>query len=188
MFVEGRYNIEDRDDNVDDNGIERDTDGYEARLGASLDVTSVLFGEAFVGYREQRFDESDFDDEDGLSFGVDLNWNPSLLTSIGFSGQRDFRPTDEGDAASNFRTEFGVTVDHELMRNLILNGRANYQNDDFRGDDREDDTYRLGAGLTYWLNRNFSFNAGYDFSERESDEDGEDYTANQISIGFTARL
>lgn len=187
-FIEGRYNIEDRDDNVDDNGIARDTDGYEGRLGAGLDITSVLFGEAFAGYRVQRFDEDDFDDETGLSFGVDLNWNPTLLTSIGFSGERDFRATDEGGAASNFRTEFGVTIDHELMRNVIVNGEARYQNDDFRGDDREDDTILLGAGITYWLNRNLSFNAGYDFQERDSNQAGEDYTVNEFSIGLTARL
>jgi hypothetical protein len=188
MFVEGRYNVEDRDDNVDDNGIERDTDGYEARLGASVDLTAVLFGEAFAGYRVQRFEEDAFDDETGISFGVDLNWNPTLLTSIGFSGQRDFRPTDEGGAASNFRTDFGITVDHEVLRNVIINGEARYQNDDFRGDDREDDSFLVGGGVTVWLNRNLSLNAGYDYSERDSNEAGQDFTVNQFSIGLTLRL
>ncbi len=188
MFVEGRYNIEDRDDNVDDNGVERDTDGYEARVGANVDLTAVLFGEVFAGYRVQRFEEDAFDDETGVSFGVDLNWNPTLLTSVGFSGQRDFRPTDEGGAASNFRTEFGVTVDHEVLRNVIVNGEAQYQNDDFRGDDREDDSFLVGGGVTVWLNRNLSLNAGYDYSERDSNQAGEDYTVNQFSIGLTLRL
>lgn len=187
-FVEGRYNIEDRDDDVDANGIERDTNGYEARLGVGLDITSVLFGEAFAGYRLQQFAEDDFDDETGVSFGVDLNWNPTQLTSIGFSGARDFRPTDEGGAASNFRTDFGITIDHEFLRNVIVGGRANYRIDDFRGDDREDETYILGGGITYWLNRNLSLNAGYDYSERDSNQAGEDYRANTFSIGLTARL
>ena len=188
LFVEGRYNVEDRDDAEDDAGVDRDNHGYEARLGAGLDITSVLFGEAFAGYRIQDFDEDDFDEETGLSFGVDLNWNPTLLTSIGLSGQRDFRATDEGDAASNFRTELGVTIDHELLRNLIVNGEARYQNDDFRGDDREDDTIVLGGGLTYWLNRNLSLNAGYDYSERDSNEAGEDFKVNAFSVGLRLRL
>ena len=188
LFVEGRYNVEDRDDNVDDAGVERDTDGYEARFGAGLDLTSVIFGEAFAGYRVQRFAEDDFDNETGLSFGVDINWNPTLLTSVGLSGQRDFRPTDEGDAASNFRTEFAVTVDHELLRSLILNGEARYQNDDFRGDEREDDTIVLGGGLTYWFNRNVSLNAGYSYSDRSSNEAGEDFEVNEVSVGLTLRL
>jgi len=187
-FVEGRFNVEDRDDNVDDDGVERDSNGFEGRVGAELDITSVLFGEAFAGYRVQRFDEDDFGNESGVSFGIDLNWNPTLLTSVGFSGQRDFRPTDEGDAASNFRTEFGVTIDHELLRNFVINGEARYQNDDFRGIARNDDTIVLGAGLTYWVNRNISVNGGYDFTQRDSNEDGEDFTVNQVSIGLTLRL
>ncbi|MEZ5935981.1 MAG: outer membrane beta-barrel protein [Alphaproteobacteria bacterium] len=188
VFVEGRYNIEDRDDNVDDADIKRDTQGYEGRLGTAVDITSVLFGEAFAGYRVQKFDEEDFDDETGVSFGIDLNWNPTLLTSIGLSGQRDFRPTDEGGAASNFQTEFAVTIDHELLRNFILNGEARYQKDDFKGDDREDDTYLLGGGVTYWVNRNLSLNAGYDYSERDSNQVGEDFKVNEVSVGLTLRL
>lgn len=188
LFVEGRYNIEDRDDDVDDAGIERDTDGYEGRLGAALDITSVLFGEAFAGYRVQRFEEDDFDDETGVSFGADLNWNPTLLTSIGISGQRDFQPTDEGGAASNFRTEVGLTIDHELLRNLIVSGEASYQEDDFRGDDRKDETYVFGGGLTYWLNRNVSLNAGYTYSERDSNDVDQEFKVNEVSVGVTLRL
>lgn len=188
LFVEGRYNLEDRDENIDDNGFERDADGYEGRFGAGLDVTSVLFGEAFVGYRVQRFEDDGFDDEGGVSFGLDLNWNPTTLTSIGFTGQRDFRPTDEVGAASNFRTEVGVSLDHELMRSVVLGAEARYQNDDFRGIDRNDDIYLLGAGVTYWMNRNLSFNAGYDYSTRNSNVDGQDFDVNQFTVGLTARL
>jgi hypothetical protein len=188
MFVEGRYNIEDRDENVDSHGIERDTNGYEGRVGAGLDVTAVLFGEAFVGYRVQQFEEDGFDDEKGVSLGLDLNWNPTTLTSVGFSGKRDFVPTTQANAASNLRTEFGVTIDHELMRSVIVGATAQYKNDDFRGDDRNDDIYAVGAGLTYWMNRNLSFNAGYDYSTRNSNVDGEDFDVNQFLIGLTARL
>ncbi|NJO38495.1 MAG: outer membrane beta-barrel protein [Rhizobiales bacterium] len=47
---------------------------------------------------------------------------------------------------------------------------------------------RLGGGLTYWLNRNLSVNAGYDYSERDSNQAGEDFKVNQVSVGVTLRL
>ena len=134
------------------------------------------------------FDDDDFDKETGLSFGVDLNWNPTLLTSVGLSGTRDFQATDEADAASNFRTAVGVTVDHELLRNLLIGAEATYVKDDFTDGGREDDTYVLGTGLTYWLNRNISVNGGYEYSTRDSSEADEDFKANEISIGVTLRL
>ncbi len=187
VFVEGRYNVLKYDEAQDVTEIDQDSDGYEARFGAGLDITSVLFGEAFAGYRVQEFDENN-DDESGVSFGVDLNWNVTQLTSIGVTGKRDFEPSNQANANSNFQTELSLDINHELLRNFVVGGSVSYENDNFRGVDREDDTYRFGAQATYWLNRNASLNAGYDYSERESNQDGEDFEANEISIGLTLRL
>ena len=187
LFVEGRYNILDYDELQDVTNDDQDSSGYEGRVGAGLNLTAVLFGEGFVGYRVQEFEE-DNDDEQGISFGLDVNWNITPLTSIGFTGQRDFQPSDEAGANSNFQTTLGVAVSHELLRNMIVDGSVEYENDDFRGDNREDDIYRLGLGGTYWINRNASVNAGYEYSERDSNEAGQDFQANEISLGLTLRF
>ncbi len=187
VFTEGRYNVLRYDELQDGTNDDQDSDGYEARFGVGLDLTSVLFGEAFAGYRVQQFEEDD-SEESGISFGVDMNWNITQLTSIGFTGTRDFEASDQVDANSNFQTEVGVSIAHELLRNMVLVGQASYTNSDFRGDNRQDDIYRLGAEATYWINRNASVNAGYDFSQRDSNEDGEDFVANEVSIGLTLRF
>ncbi len=188
VFAEGRYNVENYDIADLATGDDQDSDGYEARLGAGLNLTSVLFGEAFAGYRVQRFDEGGFDNEKGISFGIDVNWNVTQLTSIGLTGARDFQASDQPGAASNFQTQLGLSIDHELLRNVIVGGSFTYENDDFRNDDREDDIYRLGAGATYWINRNVTINADYEYSERESNQADTDFEANEISIGLTLRL
>ena len=185
VFNEVLYNIEDRDDNVDDAGSERDSDGYEARFGVGLDITSVLSGEAFVGYRVQQFEEEDFGDETGLSFGMDLNWNPTMLTSVSLIGSRDFEATDEAGAASNFRTSAKVLVDHELRRNLIISGNTSYTNNNFRGGDRQDDTIGFGLGVRYLMNRNITLDLSYDYLDTNSSEDDESFNVNEMRAGFT---
>ena len=176
-------------DELDDDGDDQDSDGYELRLGTGLDLTSVLFGEAFVGYRVQQFDQDGSDDEQGISFGADINWNVTELTSVSLTAQRDFEPSDQDGANSNFRTQVGINVAHELLRNVVVDGSANYINDDFRGnDDSEDDIIRLGVGATYWVNRNASLNAAYQYATRDSSDAGEDYVANEVSIGLTLRF
>lgn len=187
VFGEGRYNIEDRIQNVDDDGFERDSDGYELRLGTEIDLTAVLFGEVFAGYRVQRFDD-DFGDETGLSFGVDLNWNPTQLTSVGLTGTRDFEATDEAGAASNFNTSVALSIDHELLRNVIVSGEASYSLADFRNSDREEDTIGLGVGAQYWLNRNITLETGYRYSTRDSNQDDESFTANDFEVGIAFKL
>ncbi len=193
-FVEGRYNLEDRDVEPGDlvNGapvlFDRDSHGWEARVGTEVDITAVLFGEAFVGYRQQYFDDDAFDDEDGISFGANLTWNPTLLTTLRLTGGADFVPTRVADASSNFRSAIALRVDHELLRNLLVGGTVGYVRDDFSEIDRVDDTINAGASITYILNRNLAVEGAYLFTDRSSDFDPEEFTRNRITLSLTARL
>lgn len=188
VFTEGRYTIEDRDQDVDDQGFDRDSDGWEARAGAAIDLTAVLFGEAFVGYRKETFDEPSFDDVDGFSFGVDLTWNPTTLTTLVLSGSSDIESTTQNGASGNFESAIGLAVDHELLRNLLVGGRFGYERDDFEGIDRVDNTFDVGASVTYLINRYLSVEGAYLFSDRSSDQGSAEYTRNRITLGLTAQL
>jgi hypothetical protein len=186
-FVEGRYNIEDRTDE-DPGEPSRDSDGWEARIGTEVDITALLFGEAFVGYRKQYFKDDAFDSEDGFSFGVDLTWNPTTLTTVNLAGGADFEPTVQAGASSDFETRIALAVDHELLRNVLIGGTAAYERDDFTGIDRLDETYEIGARATYLLNRYLYLRGGYTFEDRTSDDPDEEFTGHLFTIGITAQL
>jgi len=187
-FIEGRYNVERRDRDEDFAGIERDSQGWGVSGGAAVDLTDLLVGEFSVGYRRQYFDEGDFDEEDGIGYGIDLTWTPTLLTTVTASGGGDFRPTTQDDAEANFRSTVGLGVEHELLRNVILAANVGYTRDDFSGIDRTDNTISAGGGVNYLINRNFSVGAGYNYTTRTSDEDDEEFDRNLVRIGVTARL
>jgi hypothetical protein len=187
-FIEGRYNVERRDRDEDFAGIERDSHGWGVSGGAAVDLTDLLVGEFLVGYRRQYFDEGDFDEEDGIGYGIDLTWTPTLLTTVTASGGGDFRPTTQDDAEANFRSTVGLGVEHELLRNVILAANVGYTRDDFSGIDRTDNTISAGGGVNYLINRNFSVGAGYNYTTRTSDEDDEEFDRNLVRIGVTARL
>lgn len=188
LFTEGRYIITDRDE---DEPVNRDSTGWEARLGTEVDITAVLFGEAFVGYRQESFDDDErFDDESGISFGADLTWNPTTLTTVTLGGDADFDSTTNvsTNASSNFETNIALAVDHELLRNVLIGADVAYERDDFEGIDRTDDTIRAGAGVTYLLNRYLSLSGDYDFTDRSSDVATEEFTRNRFTISITAQL
>jgi hypothetical protein len=187
-FIEGRYNIERRDREEDFSGVERDSQGWGVSGGAAVDLTDLLVGEFSVGYRRQYFDEGDFDEEDGIGYGIDLTWTPTLLTTVTASGGGDFRPTTQDDAEANFRSSVGLGVEHELLRNVILAANVGYTRDDFSGIDRTDDTISAGGGVSYLINRNFSVDAGYTYTTRSSDENEEEFDRNLVRIGVTGRL
>lgn len=187
-FLQGSYSIQDRDRKEDFAGIERNSQIWGVAGGAEVDFTDLLTGEFFVGYLRESFDEGDFNDEDGIGYGVDLIWLPTLLTTVTLSGGGNFQPTSQADAESNFESTAAVRVDHELLRNVVIGGRVGWARDDFKGSDRTDDRISAGADVSYLLNRNFSVDAGYVFSKGWSDLDEEEFTRNIFRVGVTARL
>ena len=172
---------------VDRNGFDRDSDGYRVVGGAKIDITNVIFGDVFAGYGYQSYEDPAFSSIDGFVFGGDMKWNPTRLTTVGLILTRQLTETIQDNSSGYVSSSAGVTVDHELLRNLILSAFFGYRNDDYDGTARNDDNFRAGIGANYAMNRHFILNARYAYRTRNSNTADEDYTQNTISGGLTAR-
>jgi hypothetical protein len=71
-FVEGSVNTRDFDSLVDDDGIRRGSDGYQAQGGLGLDLGGKLTGEIAASYAVQDPDEVTFEDISGFVFAAGL--------------------------------------------------------------------------------------------------------------------
>jgi hypothetical protein len=182
-FVQGGYQREERDAS---NRSGRDNNVYSGAVGTAIDITGLLFGEAFVGWSLQEFDESQFDSESGLTYGIALTWNPTQLTSLRLDGAGGFAPSDVG--SSNLESRIGLRVDHELLRNVLIGGEIAYSRDDFQDTDRTDNRIDVGPDITYLLNRYLSVGAGYTFTKRDSDDSDQEFTRNLFTLRLTAQL
>ncbi len=189
-YVYGDYTVENRDQRVNSGGVERDTKSWEAGVGASYQLTDLITSDVQVGYTRQTYAEGSFNDNEGFGYALDLTWTPTQLTTVRATGSGDWEPTSsEGsDAQSNFRSGAGVSVDHELLRNVHLGGHVNYVRDDFSGPSRTDNGVAVGGGVTYFLNRNLSVDAGYTYQQRWSDVPDDEFSRNLIMVGVTGRL
>jgi hypothetical protein len=176
-FVRGEVNHREYDNIGGIFGPSRNSNGGRADAGITLDITGVTFAEAFVGYIIQDYENTAFSNIQGVDFGGRVVWNPSQLTTVTFLADRRVQDTNtvalssQGVAANSpgyLRSDVGVTVDHELLRNVLLNFRLNYENDDYKGIDRTDNRYDIGAGARYFLNRNIYLGASYTYTKRES--------------------
>lgn len=190
-FIEGIADARRYDEEPNDQGTDRNSEGYAGRVGVDVDITSILFGELAIGYGHRSYSDSDLDSFGGLNADGAITWNVTDLTSLVFTGEADARETtvtvDGEDASANLRYRAGVDVWHELLRNVLLNGGVAYVRDDFEGTSRTDNTIEALAGVTYLLNRRLSLDGTYEFDTRDSDED-DDYTRNIFRIGLTAQL
>jgi hypothetical protein len=187
-FVQGSYTVTKRDQKRDDSGIERDSNSWAVTTGAELNFTDLIVGDFFFGYTQESFAQGDFNDESGVAYGLDLTWTPTLLTTVTLSGAGGFQPTTQADASSNLEHTVALRVDHELLRNVLIGGNVAYIRDDFTSGDRTDQQLNTGFNGSYLLSRNFSIDAGYQFSNRWSDLSSEEFTRNIFRLGVTARL
>lgn len=188
LFVQGDYTVVRYDKTPDTAGFDRDSSGYGLSVGSEIDITGILFGEVQLGYVSRDYDDDDLDGVSGPGGRAQLTWNVTGLTSLIFEASGGIVETTQNGASANLQSNVSVEVQHELLRNVLLNGRLGYIRDDFQGIDRTDNTYRARATVRYLLNRNLSVDGGYEFGTRDSDVNGADYDRHIVRLGLSARL
>ncbi len=191
LFVETRTDSIDYDQRLDRNGFARSSDGIEARVGTLLDFSGRTSGEFFVGYLRRGYDDGRFNDVTGLSFGGEVAWNPTRLTTVTIAGSRTVRGTTIVGASGIFRSALSVGLDHELRRNLILATRFQYWKDDFQDIDRNDDLAFLDLGAKYLMSRYARLELGYRYQTRDTSptgSGGRNYKINDVFLQIVGQL
>jgi hypothetical protein len=155
------------------------SNGYRVDIGSRINLTGITYVDAFVGYLSQSYQASQFGSISGVDFGANVTWNATQLTTVKFTTGRtvqDINSAVLGIAAFNspgfLATTVGASVDHELLRHLLLNANVSYTNDAFQNITRTDDIYSIGGGATYLLTRNFYLGGTYTYSKVDSSGQG----------------
>lgn len=187
-FVRGAVHHRRYDNRPDFNALDRDSDGYLIEVGTDLDLTGILFGEVAIGYRSQDYADPRLDTVEGVVGEASLTWTPTGLTTLSASIAREVIETTRSGAAGIFETSGRLVLDHELLRNLLLQARVSVIEDDFQGIDRSDTYIAAGFGANYLMNRYIRLDLNYDYLDRRSDAQGEDFTDNTVSFGVSAHL
>jgi hypothetical protein len=189
-FVRGGY-LKRTYDDISDAGLDRDNDGYEIVAGISVDFGGITFGDFFAGYRTQEYDDPMLKSVSGPSVGGEITWNVTPLTTIIGTLSRTIEESTNGDGMGNFAsgrflTAAAVSAQHELRRNLILGANIGYQNDDYEGISRTDETLRFGINANYMMYRNLYIRGGYSVRSRDA-ELGTDYVENVVFVRLQAQ-
>lgn len=161
----------------------RDSDGYVTTVGANFDLSQALRGEVEAGYMKQSYDNPLFADIDGASARGRVEWFPTELTTVSINGSRSIEEATAAGSQGYVSSNFGVAVDHELMRNLLLGAQAGYGKDDYEGVDRADKRRSFSASGTYLVTRNVGVVLGYSYLKQESTglNQGSDFTDNKVT-------
>jgi len=168
----------------------RDSEGYEVLVGANFEVGALSRGEIAVGYISQTFDAATYDEISGFGARAQLEWFPSELTTVTATGSRTIEDAGIAGTGGYLSSSVGVQVDHELLRNVLLNAGLTFSRDEYEGIDREDDRLQASVGGTYLLNRTFGISLAASHFEQSSNGTGggSDFDVNRLSLSLVAQF
>ena len=144
----------------------RDSFTWEALGGFQYDFDGVWQARIAVGWRQREYQAANLKTLQGPAVEGQLTWAPTQLTTVRFLISRTIEESIRRDAVSYQRTQAGLVVDHEYLRNVILTA-------DLRADRREYDSpsqtatdARLTLQARYLLNRNMQLIGSYGHTRR----------------------
>ncbi|MBZ4202456.1 MAG: outer membrane beta-barrel protein [Methylovulum sp.] len=188
-FFRANYNFIDYDSQFGADGLQRSSTGYSGATGVSIDITKLLVGDVYVGYQVQDYVDPVLKTVSGLSGGLSLKWNPTGLTTVTSTGSRTIGETIQSTSSGMLNTAMSLAVDHELLRNILLNATIGYSINEYQGGNNRVDTgYSFGFGAKYLLNRHFYLASGYALSTRSSDIANAGFTTNSFSLTLGSQL
>ncbi|MDE2228381.1 MAG: outer membrane beta-barrel protein [Alphaproteobacteria bacterium] len=191
-FIAGALNDRIYQSTFDVNGLKRSSHGGEVDVGTDVEITRLITGEIFVGYLRQEYDDSRLPTISSPGFGGNLLWNVTEATSIRAKASRTIQEVDlfgttaAGTVTSALQTAVGASIEHEVLRNVLLTGGASFTSDDYQGTSRTDNTVEGDLGLSYLLNRMWSTGLDVSYQNRTSNTSGVSYS--RALIGAKIRL
>jgi len=177
---------------VDPLGFSHSSHGYEGDIGTAVNLGSALNGEVDLGYFRQDYEDHRFSASQGPGGGANLLWNATDLTSYRLAVSRTVQEEASfvtvTPSSSFVETTGKVSVEHELLRNVLLTASGTYFVDQFSGVSRTDNNYNAYAGAQYLLNRAASVGFDANYWHRDSNQPGVNYDREIIGLRFHLQL
>ncbi len=196
LFAQGILNQRDYDDEVDQFGYERDSDGYNALVGLKKSYQGGHSVEIYGGYLVQEYDDDRYERLSEPNYGLDLRWFPTKQTKVTATLDRSSNETTEIGSAGYLYTALDLQVDQKMMTDVVGYLNYNYGLAEFQDVGREDTTHTVSLGVKYYLSPKIMITGSYSRMDNDSNDQNSvspvtgtyDYTRNLIFLTLRARL
>jgi hypothetical protein len=169
-------------------GLDRSSTGYDIEAGTALNLAELVTGEVYAGYLEQDYDQTASHAISGADFGANLLWNMTPIDSVRLNVARSVEESTLTRSLGYLQTTAKLTVEHELLRNVVLSGALSYLNADFQDIPGSSNFYDAIIGGRYYFNHYVSAGLTYDFRYRSSSEFLPRYTRHIVALQLHTQL
>ena len=152
-FVEVSADTREHDLQFDRSGVQRDSTGWIAKGGSTVQLSRLLTGELAVGWIQRKYQDPALPELNGFLFDGSLIYALSALSNVKLNAVTTAGESTVPGTAGVLTRNAGITFEHAFRRWLIGAVAFNYGRDDYVGSLRKDNRYALSAAITYKLNR-----------------------------------
>ncbi len=177
----------------DGSGFNRNSTGWDVVGGVTVDLGGITSFEAFVGYLQQNYQDSQFQTISTPQFGLTGYWNPIRELMIKPFVRRTIEDSALTTAVSYINTAFGTDVSYKFRPNIDVDAHGDYSIADygfFPGvtSQRYEQYLTLRASVLYRPTPNFYIGPSYQYLHRDSNQPNSTYGQNMVMLRLGARL
>lgn len=156
-----------------------DSTGFQLLAGLDYDDDAVWRYRVLLGGEQRRF--AAFPTRNAFIAEADAAWSPTGMTTLHATLARSIEDAAQEGVSGYTYTSARLTIDHEYLRNLVLNASIGAQQADYLQGGRQNGWF-LGLGATWLVNRSVRISARYDLSSL-----GSGHAATQPVTGAATR-
>ncbi len=187
-FIEINADERNYEQQFDDFGVARSSDGTAVGVGVRFRESRKFSGEIILGRIERDYQSSQFSDSDRFWMRSSLEWNPTGLTTLSLDYESRIDETTYGAISGVEVDHVGFTVDHELLRNVVISAGIRSDREEYVSSPREDDSTLWFAGATYLVNNHLRVSLELESNDRDSTIGSESFNENIYRIVFRTTL
>ena len=142
----------------------RDSTGYQVLVGLADDGDAVWRYRVLLGWEQRAFRASQYGAHQAPMAEAALIWSPNGMTTVTATLTRSIEDAAQESIVGYTYTSARVVVDHEYLRNVLLQASASVQRADFLQAGGHANGFSLGGSATWLINRHMRLSATYDLA------------------------
>lgn len=183
-FAEAVVDTRQYDQQVDNSGFARSSDGFGGTIGTSFEITRLLTGEIAAGAIHRSYADPRLQGLTSPLANAALAYAFSPITTIRATAEAGVDETTVAGATGIRTLRGGLEVSHDLRRNLTLTAGLTAADFDYQGAAITEQSFGALLRIDWRLNRQVTVRASYNYERLESSIPGSDYTANVMLVGL----
>lgn len=182
-FVEFDADERIHDEQIDRDGLRRDSTGVSGKAGAAVDLFGSLTGELAFGYLQRTYKDPTLPTIGGFVVDGSLTWQVDALNTARLNAASTVNESIVLGTSGSFSRDVNMQVDHAFRWWLIGTAQAGYGHDNYVGLGRQDNRYFILSGVTYKLNREIQLKGTLRQDWLTSNTSGAAYAATSFLAG-----